>query len=294
MDPTNQMERTLAKAPDVGKSSGPKSILVNVDNTDLMSNYLQSALAIARASRGHLSCLHMTPVQSYVSFDTLGGVFVMENIVEAIETNAKLVRESVEKALKGEDVSWDYREITGMPEHQLVRYSALADLVVVGGDRTSPGGSPLGLIGDLLGQLRTPLFVPGNDGTVCNPNGAALIAWNSSFEAANAVRGSLEMLKLAESVHVIQVSEDADPPFPETRLLEFLSRHGIHAEFRQSPVSAANTEGVVSTILDRAAEVRAEYLVMGGYSHSRVGEYLFGGVTRSLLSNCPLAILVSH
>ena len=294
MDSIDQMERAHVALADVGLSTGPKSILLHLEDNVVMGNCLQTALAIARASRGHLSCLHVTPVEAYVSSDIFGGVFVMENIVEAIEDAAKSLREGVEKALNVEDVSWDYREITGMAEHQLIRHSALADLVVTGRNRNRYGGSAIGMMGDLLAKSRTPLFIPGDDSAICDSSGPALIAWNGSFEAANAVRGSLEMLKLAELVHVIQVSEKIDSPFPETRLLEFLSRHGIHADFRQSGVAVANTEALVSVILNRAVETRSTYLVMGGYSHSRMGEYLFGGVTHSLLADCPLGILITR
>lgn len=81
----------------------------------------------------------------------------------------------------------------------------------------------------------------------------------------------------------------------DTALLEYLSRHGIHAEASvESSLPDWSEQFVVAALLAREAETKASYMVMGGYSHSRIGEYLFGGVTRSLLYDCPLPLLIAH
>ena len=47
-------------------------------------------------------------------------------------------------------------------------------------------------------------------------------------------------------------------------------------------------------IVAQAQCLGAQYIVMGGYSHSRLGEYVFGGVTRTLLKDCPVALVIAH
>jgi nucleotide-binding universal stress UspA family protein len=124
-----------------------------------------------------------------------------------------------------------------------------------------------------------------------------MIAWNGSYEVANAIRSSTGLLKLASTVHVVQIAEDdKDETFPSTRLLEYLSRHDIHAELStiEAGVGLQDSYVIADMLMARARELDAEYVVMGGYSHNRVSEYIFGGVTRTLLTNKTGPLLIAH
>jgi nucleotide-binding universal stress UspA family protein len=123
-----------------------------------------------------------------------------------------------------------------------------------------------------------------------------VIAWDGSYEAADAVRSSIGMLKRASGVHVVQVTEEKEELFPSTRLLEYLSRHGIHAELTVEAVEElqAEEEFVPDILVARALSLNAAYIVMGGYNHSRIGEYIFGGVTRTMLSASPIPIVIAR
>jgi nucleotide-binding universal stress UspA family protein len=158
--------------------------------------------------------------------------------------------------------------------------------------RTDFAGPTIGLLGELLHRSRTPLFIPADDGAPVDPTGTALIAWDGSYEAANAVRAAVGLLKIASQVRVLQIHEKEDEAFPGTKLLEYLSRHGIHAELFTE--SAASKEFVSDALVAHARAIGAAYLVMGGYNHSRVGEFVFGGVTRSLLKSSPVPLLIAH
>jgi hypothetical protein len=124
-----------------------------------------------------------------------------------------------------------------------------------------------------------------------------LIAWDGSYEAANAIRASIGLLKLASKVQVVQImAEEKKDSFPGTRLLEYLSRHDIHAELSviEAGVDSGDDDVISATLIARAEAINASYLLMGGYSHSRIGEYVFGGVTRTLLGGCPVPLLMAH
>ena len=71
----------------------------------------------------------------------------------------------------------------------------------------------------------------------------------------------------------------------------YLSRHGIYAEL---DTWVLEEELVPDLLVDYANQKGAGCIVMGGYGHSRAGEFLFGGVTRALLKRCPIALVVSH
>jgi nucleotide-binding universal stress UspA family protein len=300
MSVQDQMElaqASSAKKQVDARDSAPKTILAHVQNDETIDARLESALSLARAYSAHLECLHVTPIQAYVAYDGFGGVFVMDKVMDALDEQEKALRTKVEAKLGNEDVSWDYREVTGDISNQLVSHAALADLVVTGREphRSDYVGSTVGLLGDLISRSRTPLFIPGKRGSSIDPMGVALIAWNNSYEAANAVRSTIGMLKLASKVEVVRIEEKKDETFPSTRLLEYLSRHGVHAELTIEPVEEMRAvhEFIPDLLMARAEAANASYMVMGGYSHSRVGEYIFGGVTRSILSASPISIVIA-
>lgn len=279
--------------------SGIKTILLHVQNDTSLDGRLQSALSLARACEAHLSCLHVTPIEAYVAFDSFGGVFVMNDVIKTLDEEEARLRSRVEEELRNEDVSWDYTQVTGNVAGQLVAHAALADLVVTGREphKSDFAGPAVGLLGDMLCRSRTPLFIPSEDVRPVDPTGVALIAWDGSYEAANAVRSSVGLLKLASSVHILQMTEDEkDRLFPSTRLLEYLSRHDVHAEYDVIEAGVdINDQAVISdTLAARAQALRASYMVMGGYNHSRAGEYVFGGVTRTMLSEGPVPLVMAH
>lgn len=280
-------------------TSGIKTILLHVQNDGSLNSRIESALSLARSCGAHLSCLHVTSIEAYVAFDSFGGVFVMNDVIEALDEEETRLRCRVEDELRDEDVSWDYCQVTGNVAGQLVSHAALADLIVTGRQphRSDFGGSSVGLLGDVLCRSRTPLFIPLEDGHVPDPTGLALIGWDGSYEAANAVRSSVGLLRLAASVHVVQIKEkEKDGAFPGTGLLEYLSRHDVHAEYSviEAGVDVHDRAVIADTLAARAQALRASYLVMGGYNHSRVGEYIFGGVTRTMLAEAPIPLLIAR
>jgi nucleotide-binding universal stress UspA family protein len=279
-------------------ASGPKSILVHVPDGEAAGDLLEAALSLARSYSAHIDCLHVTPIQAYVAYERFGGMFVMDKAIDALEERAQALRATIEAKLAKEAVSWTYTEVTGDVAGQLVGRAALADLLVTGRQprRSDYIGSTIGLLGDLIARSRTPIFIPGDGRQPFDPSGPALIAWDGGHEAADAVRSSIGMLKHACNVQVVQVAEEKAEAFPSTRLLEYLSRHTIHAELAAGPSRSFPTarEYVPDILVAKALAMKASYMVMGGYHHSRAGEYVFGGVTRLLLSASPVPILIAR
>jgi nucleotide-binding universal stress UspA family protein len=290
---TSLMERTAAVRQPM--AVGVKTILLHIQNDKLLDQRIQTALSLARACSAHLTCLHVTPIEAYVAFDGFGGVFVMNDVIKALDDEELQLRKRVEEDLRSEDASWDYLQVTGNVPTQIIRHAALADLIVVGREqhRCDFDVPAIGLLADLLHRSRTPLLVPGRDTEAIDSTGTAIIAWDASHEAANAVRAAVGLLKLASEVRVLQIREpEKDQPFPAKRLMEYLSRHDIHAELQIEAPGA--TKDIADMLVAKAVTLDAAYIVMGGYNHSRVGEYLFGGVTRTLLTDCAVPLFIAH
>lgn len=269
-----------------------KSILFAVHDDAGLEARLQAALALARACSAHLQLLHVIPVQAYTAVDSYGGAFISGEIIEALKLEAEKIRLRIEDHLRKEDVSWNYEVTTSALLAEMIQNSALADLVVTGREphwhefsRTGPG-----LLGALIYSTHTPLCIPGDGRKTFDPFGKALIAWNGSIEAANAVRASIGLLKMASDVHVIRFTDDKELSLGDEQVVQYLSRHGVVAEIE----TARAKFGIAEDLIGRATAWNAEYIVMGGYSHSRAGEFLFGGLTRALLRECSVSLVMAH
>jgi nucleotide-binding universal stress UspA family protein len=297
MEHQMQMDRS-ATAPRSAPTpqSGVKTILLHIHNQEGLDRTLETAISFARSCEAHLECLHVTPVQAYVAFDSFGGVFVMNDVFKAIAKEEELIRERIQNELANEDISWEYIDETGDVPNQLVGHAALADLIITSRQhkRADYPGMTIGMVGDLLHRSRTPLFFAADDGRLPDPTGCALIAWNGSIEAANAVRSTLGLLKMASDVRILRIDEKKYEAFPSTRLLEYLSRHGIHAELKVETADGRDVDHIYDRLMSEAGTMRADYLVMGGYSHNRVSEYMFGGLTRSVLTGSSLPVVIAH
>jgi len=286
------VERLKMTATGEQLSSDIKTILLHVQRDASLQQRLETALSIARATGAHLQCVHVTPIEAYVTMENWGGIFTLDEAMEEVDAQEAQLRSEIEANLGKEDVSWDYEQVAGHVVGEIVRRSALADLVVTGRDAhlTKFQRPELALLGDMLTNIRSPLLVPGSGASELDLFGTAVIAWNGSFEAANAVRAALGMLRLAGEVRVIRYTEQKQAAFPDTRLTEYLSRHGIHGELDVRPVQVDYADDLV----EYAQLYRAGYIIMGGYGHSRVSEIVFGGVTRAMLRSCPVSLLIAH
>jgi nucleotide-binding universal stress UspA family protein len=120
-----------------------------------------------------------------------------------------------------------------------------------------------------------------------------LVCWDGSRAAARAIGDAVPFLTRAKNVHVVIVAGDRgkSDELPGVDVGQHLARHGIKVEINR--VAAADID-VASAILSYAADQSADFLVMGGYGHSRLREFVLGGVTSTILQSMTLPALMSH
>jgi nucleotide-binding universal stress UspA family protein len=268
-----------------------KSILVEVTGNDVQDGPLQAALDLVRATNGHLTCLQVAPYAAYAAGESFVDPGMLSALVESIDAQCLEEQARIESALANEGISWDWVRRDGDDVQAIASQSRLADAVVIAqrGHRND-AARQTGFVGALTLASRAPVIVvpPAIRGFAVA--GSAMIAWDGSFECAQALRAALPMLAFAEAVDVITVG-DTQHEFPATSACTHLSRHGIRAELL---VRTCEGETTAATILRAAAERGAAYLVMGAYGHSRLREYVFGGVTRSLIAEATLPLVLAH
>ncbi len=112
--------------------------------------------------------------------------------------------------------------------------------------------------------------------------------------AARAIADALPFLARAKAVEIVVVSGERDKSgeITGTNMRRHLARHGIEIEIER--ITTGGGLDVPSAILSHAADSGAGFMIMGGYGHSRLREFILGGVTRTILSSMPVPVLMSH
>lgn len=259
-----------------------RSILVHTARDPQNSVRLDSAMNIARSTQGHVTLLIDTPVDRFVTVDPYGGTFVARDALEAAIAEDDRLAELFEDRLANDDVPFDVAKQETAPLDAMLEAARLTDLLVV--------SRSCGFAGDLAVEAGVPVLVLGK-AALRLPLVSACIAWNASGEAAAALRASVTLLQSCDNVALLTVAEQTAGAFPSTDALRYLARHGIKAEL----VELSRTGTVEETLAGEAARRGAQLIVMGAYSHSRMREFMFGGVTLYFLQedNGP-ALLMAH
>lgn len=170
-----------------------------------------------------------------------------------------------------------------------------ADLVVVRQpDRAAQEDMATNVEALLFEGGRPVMFLP-PDGKLAAPIRRVLIAWDGSRECSRAVFDALPVLRAAEAVEIVVVDADKlpdiDAPLAGSDIAASLSRHKIHANVTTVTRGSGST---ASAIEAQITATNADLLVMGAYTHQRLREWLFGGVTRAFLERAPVAVLMSR
>jgi nucleotide-binding universal stress UspA family protein len=120
-----------------------------------------------------------------------------------------------------------------------------------------------------------------------------MICWDGSRSAARAAADAMPFIVRSKLVEVVIVASEPakSDELPGADMAHHLARHGAKVELKRIVTSETD---VASTILSHAADNSADFLVMGGYGHSRLREFILGGVTRGILASMTVPTLLSH
>ena len=120
-----------------------------------------------------------------------------------------------------------------------------------------------------------------------------MVGWDGSQTAARAIGDAMPVLKRAKMIEVFTVvaGPTKNTELPGIDIGQHLSRHGLKVEVKRIPAEGIN---VPEAILSHAADISADFMVMGGYGHSRLREYVLGGATRGILASMTLPTLMSN
>ena len=271
-----------------------RTVLVHVRSGKADQARIATAAALARRFDATLFGLAAEAIPPLGAMDPTGlmqGEWYME-MRQQVQKDLELGREAFHAATK--DLKTDFGWIEDMPAEALARAARAADIVVAGGCEV-PGGDRYRQCdaAELMLQAGRPvLVVPPGGGTLAGK--AVVVAWKDTRESRRALGDALPFLATAETVLVAEVcgkDETRDAELRVEAVVRGLKRHDVAAHAR---VLVAPPERVVAELNKAADAIGADLLIAGGYGHSRLGEWVFGGVTRDLLHNPQRFVLLSH
>lgn len=286
-----------------------KTLLVPVTGGDADDLTFTAAHAVARAFSAHIDFLHVRldpmEVVAMMAAEGASGAAV-SGLLEQLTVDADEREQRVERSFQnfcrrenvplaeappsplGPSARWLCQ--VGVESYRVTAYGRAADLLVVG--RT--GGrddAALSTIEAALIDSGRPILIPGPAPITELPE-SIVVGWKPTREAARALAAALPFLKHAKEIALLSVAEDRNDPDPGAvaRVAESLAWHGVPV----SPLSlASGPKGTAETLLAAAVERRA-LLVIGGYGHNRLREWIFGGVTRHVLQTASVPVLMTH
>lgn len=191
------------------------------------------------------------------------------------------------------NVRHSWRAQIGYPAAWLARQARAADLVLIGreGGRR-PYRAPDA--GDLVMAAGRPVLIAPPQAQAAPLDGVALVAWQDGREAQRATAGALPLLRRAQAVRVVEICapDQADAAQARVRdVADWLCRHGAAAE---GEVRIADDRPAGDRLLACVEETGANLVVAGAWGHSRLREWVLGGVTQALIACCPAWLLLSH
>ncbi|CAN7705916.1 universal stress protein [Phyllobacterium sp. LjRoot231] len=206
--------------------------------------------------------------------------------------------EDVEMLVRDVDISAaitdEYPELARIG-HIVGRYARYADATIIGPDLLTNEALKAKVIdGALFESGRPILLIPHGTKPTLRPK-RVLLAWDSGVECTRAAREALDIMASAEEVHVTMVDPDtssiANGPEPGADIAAYLSHHGINVDVDRLP---SGGQSIADVLKQHATDISADLIVMGGYGHSRTREWIVGGVTRSIVDDSNLPVLMAR
>lgn len=269
------------------------NVLVYVDPQQQEEGHVRVAEAVARRFGGAIIGVSAFAVEP---------PFVAEGVIIQETSKEDLKRLKADLAAKedwfrkivtlpGEKVEWRWR--VEYPTAFLVSEARAADLVVVKRKQLRQDEYHYIDSAAAMLQLGRPMLSVPERVTEFSAE-RIVVGWKDTREARLAVQHALPLLTRASRVTIVELctSDQQDAARSHVRdVARYLESHGASC---QHDVRAHSAESDARCLIRLAQQEDADLIVTGGYGHSRLGEWIFGGMTRGLLQEAPICLMMSH
>lgn len=270
-----------------------KTILVNLDVDGPVEPSVLAACDVARRFRAKVIgiCAADAPMPVTYPETDPAVVGVWDQMRDQLKARFRELH-AVFDRLTADRVESEWREALGPPANVLIDTARVADLIVMAAPNGAASGSTYRAAnpGSVLLQAGRPVLVLAY-GTEHVPIGRAVVAWKDTREARRAVADAIPLLSCAREVTIITIADEVDSWVKNGAddVVALLSAHGIQAH---SELIESSDED--EKLTEHIAAAGADFVVSGAYGHGRLREFVFGGVTRSLLDRTGIDRFMSN
>ena len=273
-------------------------ILVHIDQSPRAQMRLDIAAELARQHGAHLTALQVIDVAMPVmALGDGGGGAVIAELMEQMRQSALVagvkLKVAFEAALARDGIMGEWRQVEGTTREILALHGRYADLLVLGQD--DPESDSAGLLEAVVFDSGRPVLAIPFAGSFKTIGKRVLVGWNASREASRALHDALPLIAKAETATVFLANPtrglDGHGEEPGADIARHMVRHGLKVEVAKV---IADDVPDSALLLNHASDMGADLLVMGAYGHSRLREFILGGMTRSLLREMTVPVLLSH
>jgi nucleotide-binding universal stress UspA family protein len=273
-----------------------KDVVVNLSGRASLDFAADYAISIAATFGAHVTGIAFL-YEPVIPDGTLGGVPV--DLIELQrEENSKIARDAIgrfEAGVKKAGAASETRQLDATFGGAATLFAQVArrfDISVVAQAQREQGATDELIIeGALFESGRPVIVVPyiQKSGLTLE---RVLACWDGGRTAARAIADAMPFLERAKAVDLVIVAEERkNDEITGVRMSEHLTRHGVAVSVKRI---AKGDLAVQDVILSYAADSGADFMVMGGYGHSRLREFILGGVTRGILNSMTVPVLMSH
>ena len=273
-----------------------KDVVVNLSSQGPRDFAAEYATSIAAMFGAHITGVSFV-YEPVIPDGMLGGVPV--DLIELQrQENSKAANDAISRfdaVAKKAGLSAETRLLDATFGGAAARFAQIArrfDLVVVGQAQRDRGPADDLLIEGALFESGRPLVVVPYIQRRGITLERVLACWDGSRTAARAIGDATPFLERAKAVEVVIVAEEhKSEEMTGANMNAHLVRHGVAASVKRI---AKGDIAIQDALLSYAADSGADFMVMGGYGHSRLREFILGGVTRGILASMTLPVLMSH
>lgn len=269
------------------------NVMVYVDPQQQQAGQIRLAEAIAKRFSGSIIGVSAFAVEPR---------FIAEGVIIEATTEEDLKRMKADLAAKE---GW-FRTIVNLPREKvewrwgveyptkfLMSQARAADLVVVKRKQLKADEYHYIDSATAMLQLGRPMLSVPERVTEMSAD-RIVVGWKDTREARLAVQHAMPLLTRASRVTIIELCASDQQDAARSRVRDVSSYLESHGASCQYEVRVHSAESDARCLIRLAKGEGADLIVTGGYGHSRLGEWMFGGMTRELLQEAPICLMMSH
>ncbi len=269
-----------------------KTILIPIGNDEEIETRIKASVTMAKKFDAHVKALHVIPTLKSLEQLTPYAYYSYDLYTRIWETQKNKAAERKKHFLdymkkNYDDYEWCQEEGDFM--HYLKLASRSCDLTIVSqGEDTYT--DIMGTMARFIMESSLPVLAVPSSGLDKDFGKNIMVAWDNSAQATRALHDAIPLLKMAENVTIVSISEKRKPKNTTEDICAMLARMGIEAKGLNEGEHYDRSE----RIMELAGKENINLIVAGAWGHKRITEVIFGGVTKTLFTNQDIPIFFSH